>query len=316
MGTNGLGGASGFGCAAGEPGGVAHINNSPPLANRSLSLSCNFFFPIITPFIAQTNPSTNNMSGIVNRATDTASAVAAKVDPYVPQVAKNAANFAIGTASATANFALGTAVGAKDRAVNAATGTVNFASNTVNAATGFASDKVHGAIDLGKVVVNGATTTITAYTPNPILNLVTSTVDGARSLQSDPVGTVKGYVPTFVINAGEKSYEIVHNTKERTVNGVSATTGFIVTKVNGAVHAVTSVPQIHNLIEQLNRLTAPVLNRLGVSKPAAPAAEIKSDLKDAATTAAAVVEENKENAKTTVKAAKAKTNGRVAAATH
>ncbi|TPX65407.1 hypothetical protein SpCBS45565_g05223 [Spizellomyces sp. 'palustris'] len=217
------------------------------------------------------------MSGIVTRATETvsttATAVAARVDPYVPQVAKNAANFAIGTASATANFAVGTANAAKDRAVNTVTGTVNFASNTVNAATGFASDKVHGAIDFGKIVVTGATTTITSYTPNPILNLVTSTVDGAKALGTDPVGTVKGYIPTFVIHAGEKTYEIVHNTKDRTVNGVNATTGFIVTKVNGAVHAVTSVSQIHNLIEQLNKLTAPVLNKLGVSRPAPEAAE-------------------------------------------
>ncbi|KAI8823418.1 uncharacterized protein EV422DRAFT_520955 [Fimicolochytrium jonesii] len=217
------------------------------------------------------------MSGIVNRATETVSTtaqnVAAVVDPYVPQVAKNVANYALGTAVAakdlaasTVTSAQGTAVAAKDRAVNTATGAVNFASTTVNNTTSYASNKVTEAIDFGKIVVTGATTTITSYTPNPILNLVQGTVEQAKSLHSDPVGTVKNYVPTFVIHAGEKTYEVVHNTKERAVGTANATTGFVVTKVNGVVHSVTSIPQIHNLIEQLEKLAAPVLNKLGVSK--------------------------------------------------
>ena len=43
--------------------------------------------------------------------------------------------------------------------------------------------------------------------------------------------------------------------------------------MNGTVQYVTSIPQVGKLIEQLEKLTAPVLKRLGVAKPAAPVAE-------------------------------------------
>ncbi|KAJ3019852.1 hypothetical protein HKX48_001681 [Thoreauomyces humboldtii] len=212
------------------------------------------------------------MSGIVNRATETAvntaTAAAAIVDPYTPQVVKNVASYALATAVNTKDYALATATSTKDRAVGTVTGTVNFGVNTVNATTAFATGKVYDALDFGKVVVNGATTTITAYTPNPILNLINGTIAQAKNLHEDPINTVKNYpfVPAFVIHSGEKTYEIVHNAKDATTNGVNATTGLIVTKVNGVVHAVTSVPQIHSLIEQINRLTAPVLAKFGVTK--------------------------------------------------
>ena len=75
---------------------------------------------------------------------------------------------------------------------------------------------------------------------------------------------VKPYVPTFVIHAGEKTYEIVQNAQEATVKNVNATTGYIVTKVNGTVNTITSVPAIGALIDKLNSLTAPVLARFGV----------------------------------------------------
>ncbi|KAI8826056.1 uncharacterized protein EV422DRAFT_151465 [Fimicolochytrium jonesii] len=217
------------------------------------------------------------MAGLIATATETVTStvqsVATVVDPYVPQVAKNVANYALGTAVAAKDYAASTATSATDRAyaakdyaVGTAVSTKDRAVGTVNATTNFASSKVYEAIDFGKVVVTGATTTVTAYTPSPILNLVQGTVDQAKSLHADPVGTVKNYVPTFVIHAGEKTYEIVHNTKERAVGTANATTGFVVTKVNGVVSSVTSIPQIHNLIEQLNKLTAPVLAKLGVSK--------------------------------------------------
>ncbi|KAI8586847.1 hypothetical protein BDZ88DRAFT_427556 [Geranomyces variabilis] len=214
------------------------------------------------------------MSGIINRATETAyttaQSAAAIVDPYVPQVAKNAATYAISTAQSTKDRAVNTVNGAATMASNTVTGAATMASNTVTGTVNFATGKVYDVIDFGKVVVNGATTTITAYTPNPILNLINSTLSEAKSLREDPVSTVKHYVPTFVIHAGEKTYEIGHNTKDRTVSGVNATTGYIVTKVEGVVTAVTSVPQIHALIEQLNKITTPVLNKLGVTKAPSP----------------------------------------------
>ncbi|KAJ3144597.1 hypothetical protein HDU86_001671, partial [Geranomyces michiganensis] len=130
--------------------------------------------------------------------------------------------------------------------------------------------KAYDAVNFGKAVVNGGITTITAYTPNPILNLLNSTVAEAKHLKSDPVGTVQNYVPAFVFHAGEKTYEVCHNTKDRTVSGVNATTGFVVEKVEGVVTAVTSVPQIHALIEQLERLAAPLLSKLGVKTAPSP----------------------------------------------
>ncbi|KAL2912865.1 hypothetical protein HK105_207646 [Polyrhizophydium stewartii] len=199
------------------------------------------------------------MSTIKDKAVETAQAVAAKVDPYVPQVAKDATSFAVGTATSAVNFATSTASSAYNFATGTATSAYNYATGTV------------------KVVVNGATTTITAYTPSPILNAVTSTIEGAKALRQDPVGTVKPYVPTFVIHAGEKTYEIVHTagektydvakgTQERIAQTTSAATGFIVTKVNGTVQYVTSVPAIGALVDRINRLTTPILTRLGVKK--------------------------------------------------
>ena len=38
------------------------------------------------------------------------------------------------------------------------------------------------------------------------------------------------------------------------------------TKVNGTVQYVTSIPQVGGLIDQLEKLTAPVLRRMGVKK--------------------------------------------------
>ena len=50
------------------------------------------------------------------------------------------------------------------------------------------------------------------------------------------------------------------------MQNIHATSGYIVTKVNGTVQYVTSIPQVGGLIDQLERLTSPVLKRLGVKK--------------------------------------------------
>jgi hypothetical protein len=82
-----------------------------------------------------------------------------------------------------------------DYAQKTVSATVGYANKTVTAASNFATSKANSAIQFGKFVVNGATTTITAYTPGPILRLVTSAVDGAKTLGSDPVGTIKPCIP-------------------------------------------------------------------------------------------------------------------------
>ncbi|KAI8928893.1 hypothetical protein BC831DRAFT_509623 [Entophlyctis helioformis] len=199
--------------------------------------------------------------------------------------AKSAASSAVNTASSAANTAVKTASSAVNYATSTATSAVNYATSTassaVNYATSTASSAARGAASTASSAVNYATTTVTAYTPGPIVKLVQSTVDGAKALGSDPVGTVKPYVPTFVIHAGEKTYEIVQHTKDRTTQNVSAATGFIVTKVNGTVKAVTSVPAIGSLIDQLNKLTTPILTKLGVKKAGEVSeGEVVTDVKE------------------------------------
>ncbi|KAH6565350.1 hypothetical protein BASA50_005395 [Batrachochytrium salamandrivorans] len=199
------------------------------------------------------------MSSITDCAVETAQAVAKSVNPYVPQIAKNAATLAVDTASSAVTMATNT--------VNSA---YSLASGTASSAYSYASGTI-------KVVVDGATTTITTYTPGPILNVVTSSIDNAKAIGHDPVGVLKPYVPTRVVHAGEKTYEIVHtagevtydvakSTSDRATQNVSAATGFIVTKVNGTVQYVTSVPAVGALIERIDKLTAPVLASFGVKK--------------------------------------------------
>ncbi|KAJ3297316.1 hypothetical protein HK104_000643 [Borealophlyctis nickersoniae] len=197
------------------------------------------------------------MSTIVNKATETANTavayatqvagqVAGQVDPYVPQAAKDAATYAIGTATA-----------AKDYATSTAANTHAYVSSR---ATG-AYEATKGAVQSTTTTV---TTTVTAYTPSPVMNLINASLDSAKAIRADPVGTVKPYVPTFVIHAGEKTYEVVHDVQEKTKENISATSGYIVEKVNGTVQTVTSIPQVAQLIEQLDKLTKGGLSMLGV----------------------------------------------------
>ncbi|KAI8851179.1 hypothetical protein BC829DRAFT_387513 [Chytridium lagenaria] len=147
-----------------------------------------------------------------------------KVDPYVPQIAKSAAGYAVDTAVSTANFAYGTAaaatVGAADRAVSTASGAVKYTTDT---ATWVFTPPPH----------------CHCLHPGPVVNAVNSAISGATALRQDPVGTVKPYVPSFVIHTGT----------------VNATTGYIVTKVKRTVQYVTNIPQ-------LNKIAAPVLDRV------------------------------------------------------
>ncbi|KAI8905970.1 hypothetical protein EDD86DRAFT_211227 [Gorgonomyces haynaldii] len=200
------------------------------------------------------------------KAVEISKAVVEKVDPYVPQFAKNTISYAANTASSAASYGVKTVTGTVDYGVKTVNATVDYTKATINSAQNYAQDKANSAYNFGKVVVKGATTTITSYTPGPVLNLVSSVAEGASALRADPVGTVKPYVPTFVIHAGEKTYEIVSHAQDATQKNIKATTGYIVTKVNGTVKYITDVPAIHSLIDKLNSLTAPVLTRFGVKK--------------------------------------------------
>ncbi|KAJ3072131.1 hypothetical protein HK102_006311 [Quaeritorhiza haematococci] len=213
------------------------------------------------------------MADLTKTVEITVTRVASAVDPYVPTVAKDAAGYVANTTREVANTAYATGTQA-----------VETVRGAVGAAQTFASSKVNEAFEYGKVVVNGATTTITTYTPEPVMNIVNNALTGAQAVRSDPVGTVKPYVPAFVIHVGEKTYEVATGAVEsaqKTAAGAidsasktaEATTGFIVTKVNGAVETVTSIPQVKDVIEQLNKLTGPVIEKVTGGKPAAAAEE-------------------------------------------
>ncbi|KAJ3368616.1 hypothetical protein HDU91_000410 [Kappamyces sp. JEL0680] len=234
------------------------------------------------------------MSATVKTVVETAQNVVGKAyniaEPYVPTVVKDTAAYGVKTATplvnSTVDYATKTVNGTVDYTAKTVNGTVEFAAKTVNGTVQYAKDTVHGTIDytsktvngtvefakakvsdatifasnqansaleFSKVVVNGATTTIHAHTPGPILTLIDNTIAGAQALRADPV----------VIHFGEKTYEIVGAAQEKTIEGVKSASGFIVTKVNGTVHFVTEIPIVHQLIETLNSVTAPVIAKFG-----------------------------------------------------
>ncbi|KAI8800880.1 hypothetical protein BJ742DRAFT_839768 [Cladochytrium replicatum] len=227
------------------------------------------------------------------KAVEAAEAVMNAVDGYVPKVVKDASTYAVNTGSAylpdiaknIGIYAINTATQVIESGISTATSTQKAISDNVAATREFAAQKVSQTVDLGKVAVSGATTTISAYTPSPVAQLVTSAIDGAKALQKDPVGTVKPYIPLFVINVGEKTYEVVSHTVETTQANISSTaksvsdtvhtgTGFIVTKVNGTVETITHIPAIQNVIEQIEKLVNPILAKIGAGpKPAAAEAQ-------------------------------------------
>ncbi|RKO94909.1 hypothetical protein CXG81DRAFT_19133 [Caulochytrium protostelioides] len=200
------------------------------------------------------------MTSLTQKAQDTAAAIAARLDPYTPAVVKNAATFAGGVAFAAADTA--------NRTVQ---NTVSGVHSTVSGTRSFVDSKVSQTVDLGRYVFTRTTTTLTAYTPGPILALISGTIAGAQQLKADPVSTIKGHSPAFVVHAGEKTFEVIHHAGERAQVRASATTGYIVTKVNGVVTHVAEIPAVHTLIEQLNKLALPVLVKLGYA--AAPQKE-------------------------------------------
>ncbi|KAJ3236960.1 hypothetical protein HDU81_010104 [Chytriomyces hyalinus] len=204
----------------------------------------------------------------VDRLTAAATSVAATIEPYVPQTVKdtvvvpalNAANQAkenvlskglvntgLDYATQAKDFALGQASQAKDYAIGQANGYREYT------------------IATAKWAITQTTTTITAFTPSPILDLMRDTVANAEAVRKDPVATLKPYVPAFVVHTSERTYEIVKENVEQTKDTVNATTGFVVSRVNGVVEQVTSIPRVNSVIEKLNTLAAPVLEKLHLS---------------------------------------------------
>jgi hypothetical protein len=100
-------------------------------------------------------------------------------------------DYATATVNGTVDYAKKTVTGTVDYASKKVSATVGYGKEKVMAAQNYASQKANSAVQFGRFVVKGATTTVTAYTPGPVLNLVTATVDKAKAVGSDPVGSIK-----------------------------------------------------------------------------------------------------------------------------
>ncbi|KAI9202154.1 uncharacterized protein BJ171DRAFT_476828 [Polychytrium aggregatum] len=178
------------------------------------------------------------MSSYTDKAKDAANYVAAVADPYLPQTVKTAVSTVV------------------DKAVAA-----------YPQVHSYATEKYTQVVDYGKVAYNGVTTTITAYTPGPVMTIVNQTLESTKSVRETPVEAIKQYVPTFVVESGEKTYEIVKGQIHATREKVDATSGYIVEKVNGTVSQLVHIPQVESIIHQLQTLTEPVLSKIGVHLP-------------------------------------------------
>jgi hypothetical protein len=110
------------------------------------------------------------------------------LEPYTPAVAKDAAGYAIKTAEGVAKSAYETA----SSTAKTAEGIANSAYETASSTYAGAGQKVSEVVELGKK-------SLTSITPDPVLALLNSSMETAAAVRADPIGSVKNYVPDFVI---------------------------------------------------------------------------------------------------------------------
>ncbi|KAL3900942.1 MAG: hypothetical protein SGCHY_000976 [Lobulomycetales sp.] len=173
--------------------------------------------------------------------------VVKSLEPFTPAVAKDAAGFAVRTAETVAKSAYETGESVAKSAYETGESVAKSAYEKGSAATGFASQKVSEAVEMGK-------RSLATITPDPVMQLLNASMEKAAAVRADPVGTVKPYVPEFVIQVGEKTYEVVAETADSAAKTVGETRGFIVTKVNGSVDYITHIPQVESLIAELKKV--------------------------------------------------------------
>ncbi|KAJ3095958.1 hypothetical protein HK100_005679 [Physocladia obscura] len=203
--------------------------------------------------------------------------LAVAADPYIPQTAKDAAAQLASTVTSHGETAVAYATSVKDTLVAKAgelqtqardlTAQVLFFSNTTLLSILILDDvlNVQASAEATKYTswaYTSATTTITAYTPGPVLTFVNDTVARVEAAAHDPSAAIKEYVPAYVIHTSERTLEIVTEGFEQTVDKVNQTTGFIVSRVNGSVEYVKAIPQVHSVIDQLNAITKPVIEKI------------------------------------------------------
>ncbi|KAJ3016390.1 UNVERIFIED_CONTAM: hypothetical protein HDU68_012240 [Siphonaria sp. JEL0065] len=199
---------------------------------------------------------TTHASTLAGHASSVATSVSAAVDPYVPQTARDAAVQLQDTVVTQGTSALNYASGLKETLVANATSLHAQATQlAATASTQTLSENFNWA-------VTATTTTISAYTPGPVKTFIQDTVTNAEAVRQDPKTTLAPYVPAYVIHTSERTYEVVAPHLDKTKETVNSTAGYIVEKVNGTVEYVTSIPQVHSVIDQLNSITAPVLEKI------------------------------------------------------
>jgi hypothetical protein len=99
-------------------------------------------------------------------------------EPYTPTMAKDAAGYAVRTAETVAKSAYETGESVAKSAYE--TGT-------------YAGQKVSEVVEAGRGV-------LTSMTPDPVMALLSASMETAAAVRADPVGSVKSYVPEFVIH--------------------------------------------------------------------------------------------------------------------
>jgi len=130
----------------------------------------------------QSNPT------LINTARDTVTYVVNVVDSVTPAFAKD-----------TAQYFYNVTQNAVTTATNVTNSAVSTAQSTLASTQEFATQKVSDAVHITKNVVTGATSTITSMTPDPVLNLINSTLSSANALRADPVGIAKTYGKKFQV---------------------------------------------------------------------------------------------------------------------
>ena len=128
---------------------------------------------------------------------------------------------------------------------------LNYGNTIAQSAITFGQEQLANVMEFGKGMVNGATTTITSLTPGPVLEMLKSVTSNADAIRQDPMATIKNYVPEYIIHTGERTYEIVCDAADSTKKNAEATSGFIVTKVNGVVESIVAVPVIKKVLDEL-----------------------------------------------------------------
>ncbi|KAI8614787.1 hypothetical protein BC830DRAFT_1125788 [Chytriomyces sp. MP71] len=214
------------------------------------------------------------MSSVADQITAAATSVATQINDAIPQSAKDAAAQIQETVTAHATTA-----------TEFAAAQYNTHKLTVEQAAAQAKEFALATTNTAKEnllwTYNQTTATVTAYTENsPVKKVITDTLANAQAVRQDPVGTLKPFVPSFVIHTTERTYEIYEKDEnvQQFKEQVTATTGYVIAKANGTVEYIQSIPEVNSMIEKLQAITKPVIDQLKGGKTEVNAAEAELEV--------------------------------------